>query len=308
MRADRPRRHASTAHASNAERGRHGDAGGLAGVDVGKRELRDAPLGHPSVHPDEYAPGLLFAVPRAPQRAALGLGARLPFTGVDLWTAYDLTWLDARGKPQVALATLEIPIDSPSLVESKSMKLYLGSFAQSRFSGLTDVTATIARDVSQAAGADVGVTLRGPAAFAAQAIRELEGESLDDLPIGCGIYDVRADLLAVRRDVAEEMLTTRLFRSICPVTAQPDIASLQIAYRGPRIDREALLRYLVSYRCHAGFHEHCVERIFVDVMTRCHCDALSVLARFTRRGGLDINPFRTNAGLAPPANVRTARQ
>jgi 7-cyano-7-deazaguanine reductase len=308
MRTDRSRKHASTAGGTNAERKRQADAGRLASADVGRLELRDAPLGHPTEHPDEYAPELLFGVPRAPQRAALGLGARLPFTGVDVWTAYDLTWLDTRGKPQVALATLEIPVDSPSLVESKSMKLYLGSFAQSRFAGLTDVTATIARDVSQTAEADVGVTLRGPAAFDTQAIRELDGESLDDLPIGCDIYDVRADLLAVRGDAVEATLTTRLFRSICPVTAQPDIASLQIAYRGPRIDREALLRYLVSYRRHAGFHEHCVERIFVDVMTRCHCDALSVLARFTRRGGLDINPFRTNAGVAPPANVRTARQ
>ena len=308
MKAERPRRPASAARAAHAGRGQQRDAGRLAGADVGKLELRNAPLGHRTAYPDEYAPELLFAVPRAPQRAALGLGTRLPFTGADLWTAYDLTWLDERGKPQVALATLEIPVDSPSLVESKSMKLYLGSFAQSRFSGLTEVTTAIARDVAQAAGADVGVTLRGPAAFETQALRELEGESLDDLPIGCDNYDVRADLLAVRGDAVAETLTTRLFRSVCPVTAQPDIASLQIAYRGPRIDREALLRYLVSYRRHAGFHEHCVERIFVDVHTRCHCDALSVLARFTRRGGLDINPFRTNAGVAPPANVRTARQ
>jgi len=277
-------------------------------ADLSAAELCDAPLGRDSGHPDHYAPALLFAIARAPQRAALGLGERLPFTGVDAWTAYELTWLDPGGKPQIALATLEMPIDAPSLIESKSMKLYLGSFAQSRFAGMTAVAATIERDLSDAISAPVGVTLRGPSAFGQQSIRELHGDSLDDLAVPCESYDVAPELLAAGGEVVAETLTTRLFRSVCPVTAQPDIASLQIAYRGPRIDREALLRYLVSYRCHAGFHEHCVERIFVDLMSHCRCEELSVLARFTRRGGLDINPFRTNAGVANPDNVRTARQ
>lgn len=277
-------------------------------ADVGAAELRDAPLGHLSGHPDRYAPGLLFAVPRAPQRRALGIGLRLPFTGVDLWTAYELTWLDANGKPQVALATIDVPIESPSLIESKSMKLYLGSFAQTRFAGMTDVASAIERDLSAATGARVGVALRGPAAFDVQAIRELHGESLDELPVTCTAYDVDPALLGAGGDVVTETLASRLFRSVCPVTSQPDIASVQLTYRGPRIDREGLLRYLVSYRCHAGFHEHCVERIFTDVAARCGCEQLTVLARFTRRGGLDINPFRTNAGVPPPDNVRTARQ
>ncbi len=168
-------------------------------ADLCSEELRDAPLGHPTGHPDQYAPALLFAVPRAPQRAALGVGARLPFTGVDLWTAYELTWLDAEGKPHVALATLEVPIDSPSLIESKSMKLYLGSFAQTRYAGMTDVAAAIERDLSRAAGAQVGVALRGPSAFGVQSIRELAGESLDDLPIACDTYDVAPDFLADAR-------------------------------------------------------------------------------------------------------------
>ena len=269
--------------------------------------LRNAPLGHATGHPDEYTPEVLYAVPRAPQRAALGL-LSLPFTGVDVWTAYELTWLDRQGKPQVALATLDIPVDSPSLIESKSMKLYLGSFAQSRFAGITEVTALIERDVSHAVGAPVGIALRGPAAFGAQAIRELDGESLDDLPIVCDTYDVQPAFLSAGGDTVVETLTTRLYRSVCPVTAQPDIASIQLTYRGPRIEREGLLRYLVSYRRHAAFHEHCVERIFVEVMARCRCLELTVLARFTRRGGLDINPFRTNAGAGKPDNVRTARQ
>jgi len=275
--------------------------------EIGAAELRNAPLGHPTGYPDHYAPALLYPVPRAPQRAALGIGARLPFTGVDLWTAYELTWLDERGKPQVALATLQVPVDSPSIVESKSMKLYLGSFAQARYASGADVAATIARDVSRAAGALVLATLE-PAAFAAQSIAELSGESLDELPIACDAYDVAPDLLSVGEATVAETLTTRLFRSVCPVTAQPDIASIEVAYRGPRIDRAGLLRYLVSYRCHAGFHEHCVERIFADIAARCRCDQLTVYARFTRRGGIDINPFRTNAGSPPPANVRTARQ
>jgi 7-cyano-7-deazaguanine reductase len=277
-------------------------------ADLSPGDLAGAPLGHPSGHPDRYAASLLFAVPRAPQRAALGIRDSLPFGGADLWTAYELTWLDERGKPQVALATLDVPADSVAIVESKSMKLYLGAFAQTRFAGMTDVSATIGRDVGKACGARVAVTLRGPSAFPAQSIRELEGESIDDLLVGCDTYDVAPSFLVAHGDTVTDTLTSRLFRSVCPVTGQPDIASVQIRYRGPRIDREGLLRYLVSYRCHAGFHEHCVERIFVDVAARCGTQQLSVLARFTRRGGLDINPFRTDAGAASPDNVRTARQ
>jgi 7-cyano-7-deazaguanine reductase len=277
-------------------------------ADLRARDLANAPLGHRTRPADRYDPTLLFAVARAPQRLALGIADALPFTGVDAWTAYELTWLDPDGKPQVALATFEVPIESPAIIESKSMKLYLGSFAQTSWAGMTEVAAAIERDLAAACGARVGVMLRGPSAFHAQSIRELPGESLDDLRLAFSVYDVAPDALAAGGDVVEETLTTQLFRSVCPVTAQPDIASMQIAYRGPRIDREGLLRYLVSYRCHAGFHEHCVERIFVDVAKRCRTEKLSVLARFTRRGGLDINPFRTNAGVARPDNVRTARQ
>jgi 7-cyano-7-deazaguanine reductase len=276
--------------------------------DVDAADLRDAPLGHPTSHPDRYAPGLLFAVPRAPQRAALGVGAALPFTGVDTWTAYELTWLDPAGKPHVALATIDVPAESPSLIESKSMKLYFGSYAQTRYPDIADVGDAIERDLSRMAGSHVRVHMRGPATFDAQPVRELDGDSLDALNVGCDTYDVEPSLLAARGDTVTETLSTRLFRSVCPVTAQPDIASVQLRYRGPRIDRAGLLRYLVSYRCHAGVHEHCVERIFVDVAARCRCEQLSVYARFTRRGGIDINPYRTNAVGPMPDNVRTARQ
>ncbi len=267
------------------------------------------PLGHATGYPDTYDSAQLFTVARAQQRAMLGLSeAALPFAGADIWTAYELTWLDERGKPAIAIGTLAVPAASPALVESKSMKLYLGSFAQSVFASPDAVAAVVARDLTAATGAQVGVTLRTPAAFAAERIAALAGESLDTLAVTCSHDEIDVAALWSGGADVTEALTTDLFRSVCPVTGQPDLASVRIAYRGPRIDRAALLRYLVSYRLHAGFHEHCVERIFVDVAARCRPASLTVEARFTRRGGIDINPFRTNAGLAPPPNVRTPRQ
>ncbi len=271
-------------------------------------ELRAAPLGHATDYPDTYDPALLFPVPRAPQRGELGLREPLPFTGADVWTAFELTWLDPRGKPAIAIGAFEVPLASPGIVESKSVKLYLGSFAQSRFADAKAVHAAIVRDLSAAVGAPVRLELVAPADFAALRIAELPGTSLDDLRIDVDRYEVDAGLLAAAGPVVAETLRTDLFRSVCPITAQPDYASVAIAYRGPCIDRAALLRYLVSYRLHAGFHEHCVERIFVDVAAACRCESLTVHARFTRRGGIDINPFRTNAGLPVPALMRTPRQ
>jgi 7-cyano-7-deazaguanine reductase len=280
----------------------------MTGADVGAAELANAPLGRDTGYPEHYAPALLYAVPRAPQREALGIRTALPFAGADVWTAYDLTWIDPRGRPQVAIATIEVPAESPSLIESKSMKLYLGSYAQTRFDAAGDVTAAITHDLRAAAGAPVRVALDLPARFAAMALRELDGTSLDTLDVACSAYDVDATLLDAGAGAVAETLRTDLFRSMCPVTGQPDLGSLRIAYEGRPLDRPALLRYLVSYRCHPGFHEHCVERIFTDIKARCAPRRLTVEARFTRRGGLDINPFRTDAGEPVPANVRTARQ
>jgi 7-cyano-7-deazaguanine reductase len=271
-------------------------------------ELEAAPLGHATSYPDTYDAALLFRVPRLPQRQEIGIAGALPFTGSDGWTAFELTWLDPRGKPEVAILSFEVPAASLAIVESKSVKLYLGSFAQTRFAGPDAVQATIARDLSAAAGAQVAVTLIAPSAFAQLRIAELPGECLDGLAVAIDRYEVDPSLLAAIGPPVDETLRTDLFRSLCPVTGQPDFASIGLAYRGPRIDRACLLRYLVSYRNHAGFHEHCAERVFVDVMAACHCEALSVTARFTRRGGVDINPFRTNAGITPPPNVRNARQ
>ena len=271
-------------------------------------ELAAAPLGHATDYPDTYDATLLFAVPRAPQREEIGIGSDLPFAGADVWNAYELTWLDPRGKPAVAIASFTVPATSPAIVESKSVKLYLGSFAQSRFADADAVAAAIARDLGGAVGAPVEVQIVPPAAFPHQSLASLGGTSIDGADTGCDVWEVDPGLLSADGPTVAETLTSDLFRSVCPVTGQPDYASVAVTYRGPRIDRAALLRYLVSYRQHAGFHEHCVERIFVDVKAACRCEALSVHARFTRRGGVDINPFRSDAGDAVPANVRTPRQ
>ncbi len=271
-------------------------------------DLNASPLGHATRYADRYDPGLLFPVERAPQRAELGFGAALPFRGADVWTAYELSWLDAAGKPQVAIATFAVPATSPRLVESKSVKLYLTAFNQTHFASDGEVARAIARDLSAATGATVDVALTLPRDFAALPRAELTGTCLDALPIGIDRYECSPDGLAAAGAELAETVYTRLFRSVCPVTGQPDYASVQIAYRGVRIDHAGLLRYLVSFRRHPGFHEHCVERIFADVWRRCRPASLAVYARFTRRGGVDINPWRTSGDEPPPPNSRTARQ
>lgn len=271
-------------------------------------DLAASPLGHATTYADAYDPRLLFAVERAPQRAELGFGLAFPFRGVDLWNAYELSWLDALGKPEVAIATFTVPAESPSIVESKSVKLYLTAFNQTRFASAADVAAAITHDLSTATGASVAVTLTQAAGFAALPRAELAGESLDALPLALDRYGPDPEALGAAGPKVSETLCTRLFRSLCPVTGQPDYASVQISYRGPAIARAGLLRYLVSFRRHPGFHEHCVERIFADLWRRARPEWLAVYARFTRRGGIDINPFRTSGDETPPVNARTARQ
>lgn len=271
-------------------------------------DLHDSPLGHATHYPDAYAPELLFPVERAPQRAELGFAAALPFRGIDRWNAYELFWLDLGGKPQVAVASFAVPADSPCIVESKSVKLYLASFNGARFAAAEAVAAALERDLSRATGAPVAVDMALPGAFAALAHGELDGECIDHLPCRADAAAPRPELLQAGGAVVDATLYSRLFRSVCPVTGQPDFASVQLRYRGAAIDRERLLAYLVSFRLHPGFHEHCVERIFADVWQRCRPQWLAIEARFTRRGGVDINPWRTSGSEAPPANRRTARQ
>jgi 7-cyano-7-deazaguanine reductase len=271
-------------------------------------DLATSPLGHATTYADAYDPTLLFAVERAPLRTELGLGPRLPFRGVDTWTAYEVSWLDPAGKPQVAIATFAVPFDSPAIVESKSVKLYLTAMNMTRFVSPTEVRSTLARDLARATGAAVAVTLAAPDMFATLSRGELIGECLDALPVAFDAYAPEPQTLAAAGAIVDQTLYTRLFRSVCPVTGQPDYASVQLRYRGARIDRAGLLRYLVSFRRHPGFHEHCVERIFADVWTRCRPELLAVYARFTRRGGVDINPYRTSGDEPAPVNARTARQ
>jgi 7-cyano-7-deazaguanine reductase len=268
-------------------------------------------LGKPSPYPERYDPSLLFPIERASGRSELGIGSPPPFAGVDYWTAYELSWLDARGKPQVAIAELAVPAESPRLIESKSLKLYLYGFASVRMDSADALSDRIANDLAVAAGASVGVRLRAVAGDDAPGIVELAGECIDALDLAIDDYGPPNAAYLLRDDddaVVDETLVSHLLKSNCPVTGQPDWASVQIRYRGPRIDRAGLLRYLVSFRNHSGFHEQCVERIFHDIAARCAPQQFSVYARYTRRGGIDINPFRATTGMPQPPAARGARQ
>ncbi len=265
--------------------------------------LQGSPLGKATDYPSVYSPEVLCPIAREDSRASLGLGDALPFDGADLWTAWELTWLTRAGTPRAAAADICVPARSPNIIESKSLKLYLNSFAMSSAATGYDVAAVIRDDLSAAAGAPVAVTLRQSAA-----IGELPGDSLDEQDIGCSVYDVDASLLRANdAEVVSECLHSRLLRSLCPVTGQPDFGSLVIRYEGPRIAPDALLRYIVSFREHNDFHEACVERMFVDLKQRCRPERLSVYARYQRRGGIDINPFRSDFETVP-TNARLWNQ
>jgi 7-cyano-7-deazaguanine reductase len=272
--------------------------------------IDQSPLGHVVATPAGYDPGLLFAIPRAGARAELGLAEPLPFIGVDVWNAYEFGWLDGRGKPRVGLLELRVPATSPNLIESKSLKLYLTGYMQHRVADTELLRHMLADDLSAAAGAPVTVVLATPTSKQSALIENLDGELIDDLPIEISHYGPPdASLLHANPDaVVEETLVSHLLKSNCPVTGQPDWASLQVHYVGPRLGRDGLLRYLVSFREHREFHEACVERIFRDIQATCAPTRLSVYARYTRRGGLDINPFRATPGWLMPGNTRTARQ
>lgn len=274
-------------------------------------------LGKTSAYADQYDPSLLFPLPRQPKRDEIGIQDKLPFFGADLWTAFELSWLDQRGKPQVALAHFTIPCETPNIIESKSFKLYLNSFNNTRFDSLEAVQERLREDINEALwrGAparlsSASVRVMAPEHFETQRVQELEGLSLDRLDVECTDYSPRPDLLKADHDnpPVTETLVSHLLKSNCLVTGQPDWGSVQISYTGAAIDQEGLLRYIVSFRNHNEFHEQCVERIFMDIMRQCRPLKLSVYARYTRRGGLDINPLRTSAPMAIPQNVRTARQ
>lgn len=273
-------------------------------------------LGKASAYVDQYDATLLFPLPRLAKREEIGAGARPPFFGADLWTAFELSWLNLRGKPQVALVHFTIPCETPNLIESKSFKLYLNSFNNSRFADAGEVQARLRTDLSEAVwrGSEqkgsVGVQLVGVDRFDQQQVQELDGLLLDRLDVECTQYTPAPQLLRAAQEETPvtETLVSHLLKSNCLVTGQPDWGSVQIRYSGAPIDQEGLLQYLVSFRNHNEFHEQCVERIFMDIWTRCQPIKLAVYARYTRRGGLDINPYRTSHPGALPPNVRTARQ
>ncbi|HET7930614.1 MAG TPA: NADPH-dependent 7-cyano-7-deazaguanine reductase QueF [Rhodanobacteraceae bacterium] len=278
-----------------------------------KPDARAIPLGRETEYPASVDATVLFPVARAAARQPLGIVENaLPFTGADIWNAWELSWLDARGKPCVAVAELRVPAGSPNIVESKSLKLYLGGYAMTRFDDAHAVRARIARDIGVCVDAEVAVELFEPDHFERLRVTNFAGESIDEAALAITRYDAPDPAQLRTRPharIVEEALVTRLFRSRCPVTGQPDWASVQVRYRGLPIERDGLLRYLVSFREHPDFHEACVEHIFMDVQKHCAPLDLMVYARFLRRGGIDINPWRATPGFAAaPANLRDPRQ
>lgn len=269
--------------------------------------MSDIPLGKPTHYPLTYAPEVLCAVPRQAARRTLGLTTELPFAGEDLWNAWELSWLNEDGRPMVAVANIRVPASSEYIIESKSLKLYLSSFAQHGCPSASWLERRIAEDLGGIVAAEVQVGLDSDPASAAYAIAELPGHCIDHVGTGFATDHVDPDRLVRYDDDVREDLHSHLLRSLCPVTAQPDAGSILIRYRGPRMDRVGLLRYLVSYRQHSDFHEACVERIFVDLKERCRPLQLTVYARYNRRGGIDINPFRSDFE-AHAANHRVWRQ
>jgi 7-cyano-7-deazaguanine reductase len=265
-------------------------------------------LGQRSGYITQYDPNLLEVFPRQDKRSEIGIEGALPFFGEDIWNSYEISWLNAKGKPMVALGEFRVPCASPNLIESKSLKLYLNSFNQSYYESLQDVSEIIARDLSKATGSLVSVILTEPKDFTDSLYMGLPGKLIDGLDITCNTYEPSPESLKTTETIVHETLTSDLLKSNCLVTGQPDWGSVQIIYTGPQIDREGLLQYLVGFRCHNEFHEQCVERIFMDISRECQPSNLTVYARYTRRGGLDINPYRsTQQGVVCP-NIRLVRQ
>ncbi|EMR7683922.1 NADPH-dependent 7-cyano-7-deazaguanine reductase QueF [Yersinia enterocolitica] len=274
------------------------------------KALAELTLGKPTAYCDHYDVTLLQAVPRSMNREPLGLYPdNLPFHGADIWTLYELSWLNSKGLPQVAVGEISLNADSVNLIESKSFKLYLNSFNQTAFTDWESVRTTLQQDLSACAQGEVSVTLYRLDEMTHQPIADFSGECLDEQDICIDSYEFNADYLqgAAGKNRVTESLVSHLLKSNCLITHQPDWGSVQISYSGPQINREALLRYLISFRHHNEFHEQCVERIFNDIMRFCQPETLSVYARYTRRGGLDINPWRSNTDFVPLAG-RLARQ
>lgn len=260
--------------------------------------MNDTLLGRETYYPDTYSPEILFAIPRLHNRERLGIHEPLPFKGHDLWRAYEVSWLDARGKPIAMLAEFMVLADSPNIIESKSFKLYLNSLNQKRFNSAEQVQLLLATDLSKVAGAQVLVQLSNMHNIEQFAVCQPEGLCIDTCDVEISVYEPKPRLLhANHEQIVEECLYSDLFKSNCPVTAQPDWGTVVIQYHGPQIDRGALLQYLVSFRQHEGFHEDCTEHVFRDIVQQCRPEKLKVTIHFLRRGGLEIVPVRSTQPL-----------
>lgn len=267
-------------------------------------------LGKNTSYVQDYTPDLLESLPRSRGRDEISIKQEnLPFSGFDLWTGFELSWLNGKGKPIVAIAEFFIPASSDNLIESKSFKLYLNSFNQTKFATPEKVHSTLEKDLSQAAGSKVQVKLYINLNHYPAITTDIPDECIDHLDINIDNYEFNPDYLinATSEEIVSETLTSNLLKSNCLVTNQPDWGSVIIRYEGKKIDREKLLRYLISFRTHNEFHEQCVERIFTDLNHYCHPEKLTIFARYTRRGGLDINPFRSNFETSLPVD-RLIRQ
>lgn len=269
--------------------------------------LHHSPLGKMTDYHLAYDPSLLFSIPRQIKRDEIGIPNTLPFTGVDIWNAYELSWLTAKGKPVIAVAILTVPCTTPAIFESKSLKLYFNSFNQTAFDSTEDVQHTIEKDLSKATGGTVIVELILSAQFSKKKLQELPGVCIDNIDTEISCYQTDPSLLTTEKNIVTETLLSHLLKSNCLITNQPDWGSVMIEYTGPQINHENLLKYIVSFRQHNEFHEQCVERMFIDILKHCQPTELTIYARYTRRGGIDINPFRTNANKTAK-NYRSYRQ
>ena len=268
--------------------------------------LHQSPLGQGTAYVNTYDAGQLYPIERNLNWAKRGIErATLPFAGEDIWNAYEVSWLNSRGKPVARVAEFRIPASSTHIIESKSFKLYLNSFNLSRFDSEAQVAELMRRDLSAAAGATVSVRLMAP--DDSEPVGAFAGTCLDELDVDIEHYHPRPGLLRTGATRVDASLYSHLLKSNCPVTGQPDWASILIGYRGPQIEREGLLCYLISYREHGDFHEQCVENIFMDIWQHCQPEMLTVYARYVRRGGLDINPYRSSLS-GPATNLRLGRQ
>ncbi len=271
--------------------------------------IKQSELGKKSSYTGSYDPDLLFPISRQHKRDEIGIPNPPPFLGFDLWNHYEVSWLNEKGKPIVALAEIRYDCLSPNIIESKSMKLYFNSLNHTPFKDAATLQSILQQDLEKKVGAAVTVNLIPlPISQSNRMLASLPGMSLDSLDIDCDCYEVNPSLLTTEPHLVEETLHSNLLKSNCLVTTQPDWGSVLISYRGKKINHEGLLRYIVSFRNHLEFHEQCIERIFMDMLNRCQPTQLTVYGRYTRRGGLDINPYRSTEKQVPIENIRLCRQ